>query len=73
MKKLTSERLGRESLAAWEDRKQNTDPEVSVMKEMDKEKEAIDALAEPEVVVSEPTEKDSEAQIQPGTSCAIIN
>ncbi|KAL0108974.1 hypothetical protein PUN28_014223 [Cardiocondyla obscurior] len=29
VKKLTSERLGREGLAAWEDRKSNTDPEVA--------------------------------------------
>ncbi|TGZ55798.1 Adenylate cyclase [Temnothorax longispinosus] len=29
VKKLTSERLGREGLAAWEDRKSNTDPEIA--------------------------------------------
>ncbi|XP_033209357.1 adenylyl cyclase 78C-like isoform X2 [Belonocnema kinseyi] len=65
VKKLTSERLGRESLAAWDDRKQNADPEMTDMKEMDKEKEALDTPVEPEVIVSEPTEKDEEAEIQP--------
>lgn len=66
VKKLTSERLGREGLAAWESRKQTTDPEVTDMEEInDKTNEAIDAPVEEEVVTSKSPEKDLEAQIQP--------
>ena len=71
MKKLTSERLGRESLAAWEDRKQNSASEITDPKEKDETKEAIDAPVEPEAVRTEAPVEDQEAEIQAGTSCII--
>lgn len=71
MKKLTSERLGREGLAAWEDRKSNADPEVAA-----EAKDAGQAPAEndesantePEATVgTEQSVDDEEAQTQHGT------
>ncbi|XP_051162832.1 adenylyl cyclase 78C-like isoform X2 [Leptopilina boulardi] len=65
VKKLTSERLGRESLAAWESRKETTVPEDTDMEELnDKTKEIVDTSNEEEVVTSKTQEKDLEAQIQ---------
>lgn len=71
MKKLTSERLGREGLAAWEDRKSNPDPEVA--------SEAKDASQAPTESIEDDNEEaeaadgaeeavaDEEAQTQRGT------
>ncbi|EZA54802.1 hypothetical protein DMN91_007094 [Ooceraea biroi] len=69
VKKLTSERLGREGLAAWEERKSNADPEVAanaknVVEALNESEEAT--KTEPEAVVgAEPAEADEEAQAQP--------
>ncbi|EFN82018.1 Adenylate cyclase type 8 [Harpegnathos saltator] len=41
VKKLTSERLGREGLAAWEDRKSNNDPEVAEEKDINVFKKGV--------------------------------
>jgi len=72
VKKLTSERLGREGLAAWEDRKSNADPEVAA-EEKDAGQAPVEdveaAKAEPEAIVGaeEADEADEEAQTQRGT------
>ncbi|XP_015596433.1 adenylate cyclase type 8 isoform X2 [Cephus cinctus] len=52
VKKLTSERLGREGLAAWEDRKLNADPEALESKGTEKEIGPSNAETEPEVPVA---------------------
>ncbi|XP_077277148.1 adenylyl cyclase 78C isoform X4 [Temnothorax americanus] len=68
VKKLTSERLGREGLAAWEDRKSNTDPEITAEEKNagqapDENVEA--ATTEPETAVeTEQPVADEEAQTQ---------
>ncbi|XP_012222680.1 adenylyl cyclase 78C isoform X3 [Linepithema humile] len=68
VKKLTSERLGREGLAAWEDRKSNTDPEVAAEARDDDQSPVEDdeaAKTEPEGAVgSEQAVTDEEAQTQ---------
>lgn len=73
MKKLTSERLGREGLAAWEDRKSNPDPEVAAEVRDDEQLPVEDdeaAKTEPEgAVESEQAVADEEAQTQRGTKC----
>lgn len=71
MKKLTSERLGREGLAAWEERKSNTDPEVAAEEKDDGQVSAENdeaANAEPETAsgADQPV-ADEEAQTQHGT------
>lgn len=69
MKKLTSERLGREGLAAWEDRKSNADPEIIVENKENNEapdEDIEDAEAEPEVGEGQ-DDPDEEAQTQHGT------
>ncbi|XP_043469096.1 adenylyl cyclase 78C-like isoform X2 [Leptopilina heterotoma] len=67
VKKLTSERLGREGLAAWQSQKgETTVAEDTDMEEIDdKTKEDVDTPKEEEVVNSKTQEKDLEAQIQP--------
>lgn len=66
VKKLTSERLGREGLAAWEDRKCSNDPDP-VDEVMDTSDAADDSSeAEPEAAVAEEPVEDEEAQSQPG-------
>lgn len=70
MKKLTSERLGREGLAAWEDRKSNADPEVAAeAKDAGQAPDENDesANAEPEADGAEEDVDDEEAQTQRGT------
>lgn len=68
MKKLTSERLGREGLAAWEDRKSNNGSEVTEEKDVDAPAVNDEAAkAEPEVAVGEQPVADEEAQTQRGT------
>lgn len=69
MKKLTSERLGREGLAAWEDRKSNNDPEVAGVKDIISEPsdDDEDAKAETEAAATEQPVADEEAQTQRGT------
>ncbi|XP_071569284.1 adenylyl cyclase 78C isoform X3 [Temnothorax nylanderi] len=68
VKKLTSERLGREGLAAWEDRKSNADPEIAAEEKdagqaLDENVEA--ATTEPETAVeAEQPVADEEAQTQ---------
>ncbi|KYM77559.1 Adenylate cyclase type 8 [Atta colombica] len=68
VKKLTSERLGREGLAAWEDRKSNTDPEVAAEAKDDGEAPVNDdetSKAEPEAADgAEQSVADEEAQTQ---------
>jgi hypothetical protein len=72
VKKLTSERLGREGLAAWEERKSNADPEVAA--DAKDEDDTLDeseetTKTEPEVAVgAEPAVTDEEAQMQHGTN-----
>ncbi|XP_054014639.1 adenylyl cyclase 78C-like isoform X1 [Hylaeus anthracinus] len=61
VKKLTSERLGREGLAAWQDRASNNDPEVP---EPEEDLEPDDPDTDPdEGLADEPV--DAEAQPQP--------
>lgn len=70
MKKLTSERLGREGLAAWEDRKSNTDPEVAAEEKNDGQVPAENdeaAKAEAETASGAESVADEEAQTQCGT------
>lgn len=71
VKKLTSERLGREGLAAWEDRKSNNDPEVAEEEDINEPAEDAEAAkAEPEAAAAAATEQpvaDEEAQTQRGT------
>lgn len=68
MKKLTSERLGREGLAAWEDRKSNNDSEAGEAKVASAPVESDeDAKTETEVAVAEQPVADEEAQTQRGT------
>ncbi|XP_011634249.1 adenylate cyclase type 8 isoform X1 [Pogonomyrmex barbatus] len=66
VKKLTSERLGREGLAAWEDRKSNTDPEVAAEeKDVGQAPAENDEKAEPEAAAeAEQPVADEEAQTQ---------
>jgi len=71
VKKLTSERLGREGLAAWEERKSNADPEVAA--DSKDEDDTLDeseetTKTEPEAVGAEPSVTDEEAQTQHGTN-----
>lgn len=68
VKKLTSERLGREGLAAWEDRKSNADPEIVIEPKDISQEPAEDveaAKAEPEAAEQAVTEE--EAPTQRGT------
>jgi len=71
VKKLTSERLGREGLAAWEDRKSNADPEVTAEAKdagQASDESVESANAEPEAAVgAEEAVDDEEAQTQRGT------
>lgn len=63
MKKLTSERLGREGLAAWEDRKSNNDPEVPDINETTDPADDADIPTDPDVVLAEqPVDAESQAQ-----------
>ncbi|XP_012342134.1 adenylyl cyclase 78C isoform X4 [Apis florea] len=63
VKKLTSERLGREGLAAWEDRKSNNDPEVPDINETSDPIEDADIPTDPDVVLAEePVDTESQAQ-----------
>ncbi|XP_076228761.1 adenylyl cyclase 78C isoform X2 [Nomia melanderi] len=63
VKKLTSERLGREGLAAWEDRKSSNDPEVPDDSESADGTEDPETPGDPEVVLDgQPV--DTEAQTQ---------
>ncbi|XP_006612504.1 adenylyl cyclase 78C-like isoform X4 [Apis dorsata] len=63
VKKLTSERLGREGLAAWEDRKSNNDPEVPDINETTDPIEDADIPTDPDVVLAEePVDTESQAQ-----------
>ncbi|XP_076685678.1 adenylyl cyclase 78C isoform X3 [Andrena cerasifolii] len=63
VKKLTSERLGREGLAAWEERKSNNDPEVPDENETIEEAEdADDSPDADEDIAEQPV--DAEAQTQ---------
>lgn len=67
---MTSERLGREGLAAWEDRKSNADPEVAAEAKDDDQSPVEDdeaAKTEPEGAVGSETVTDEEAQTQRGT------
>jgi len=71
VKKLTSERLGREGLAAWEERKSNADPEVAAdaKDEDDTLDESEETKTEPEAAAGEePSVADEEAQTQHGTN-----
>ncbi|XP_076247270.1 adenylyl cyclase 78C isoform X3 [Calliopsis andreniformis] len=63
VKKLTSERLGREGLAAWEERKSNNDPEVPDTKETTESIEDGDVSPDGDVVLAEQP-VDAEAQTQ---------
>ncbi|XP_017790028.1 PREDICTED: adenylate cyclase type 8 [Habropoda laboriosa] len=63
VKKLTSERLGREGLAAWEDRKSNNDPELPEINEMPELIEDAEISTDPDVVLAEQP-VDAEAQTQ---------
>lgn len=77
MKKLTSERLGREGLAAWEDRKSTADPEIAAEAKNAGQAPDVsveDANAEPEAGVgAEQAESDEEAQPQYGTKSRFRN
>jgi len=77
VKKLTSERLGREGLAAWEDRKSNADPEiVAEVKEDDQapDEHIEDAEEESDVAAGEgEADPDEEAQTQRGTKASPGN
>lgn len=67
MKKLTSERLGREGLAAWEDRKSNADPEI-VAEAKDDDQAPVESVEEAESEAgAEQDVPDEEAQTQRGT------
>lgn len=67
VKKLTSERLGREGLAAWEDRKSNNDSEVAEEKDISPPAENAEAAkTEPEAAAAEQPVADEEAQTQRG-------
>lgn len=70
VKKLTSERLGREGLAAWEDRKSNNDPEVPDTEEENEPPEDPEISTDPDVVLAEEP-VDAEAQTQRGTICTL--
>lgn len=78
MKKLTSERLGREGLAAWEERKSNADPEVAEDDGKD-DNEALNsseetAKTEPEAPAgAESALDDEEAQTQCGTDWSPVS
>ncbi|CAK9816577.1 Adenylyl cyclase 78C [Anthophora plagiata] len=63
VKKLTSERLGREGLAAWEDRKSNNDPELPEINETTDPIEDAEISTDPDVVLAEQP-VDAEAQTQ---------
>lgn len=74
---MTSERLGREGLAAWEDRKSNTDPEVAAEAKDDGEAPVNDdetSKEEPEAADgAEQSVADEEAQTQRGTKSQFRN
>lgn len=72
VKKLTSERLGREGLAAWEDRKSNNDPEVPDINETTNPIEDADISTDPDVVLAEEP-VDTESQAQRGLLIYIFN
>lgn len=65
MKKLTSERLGRESLAAWEDRKSASELESSA-KETDDDEEKVLNVKDEVIAFAERSRNDEEAQIPRG-------
>lgn len=69
VKKLTSERLGREGLAAWEDRKSTSDPEAAGIKGTSVAIE--DTETEPETTIAEQSVSDDETPIQPGVNHEI--
>lgn len=72
MKKLTSERLGREGLAAWEDRKSNNDPEVPDTNETTESIEEADESPDgDEALPEQPV--DAESQTQRGTISSAID
>lgn len=60
VKKLTQERLGRESLAAWEEGKPSAEPEDFIQDLDDKTKKSSDASADTEVVYPDPSASDKE-------------
>ena len=64
VKKLTSERLGREGLAAWGmDRTSNNDPEVPDINEITDPVEDADISTDPDVVLADqPVDAESQAQ-----------
>ncbi|XP_020287381.1 adenylate cyclase type 8-like isoform X2 [Pseudomyrmex gracilis] len=65
VKKLTSERLGREGLAAWEDRKSNADPEIVIEPKDTSQEPAEDveaAKAEPEAAEQAVSEEEAPTQ-----------
>ncbi|XP_011176246.1 adenylyl cyclase 78C isoform X2 [Solenopsis invicta] len=67
VKKLTSERLGREGLAAWEDRKSNggPDPEVAAgTKDQSPDENVESSKTEPEATSTDQPVADEEAQTQ---------
>lgn len=70
MKKLTSERLGREGLAAWEDRKSHNDPEVPDVTETIEPTEDAEVSTEPDVVLPEQP-VDAESQTQRGLTRSV--
>lgn len=72
MKKLTSERLGREGLAAWEDRKSNNDPEVPDINETTDPTEDADISTDPDVALADQP-VDAESQAQRGSIIFNIN
>ncbi|KZC05160.1 Adenylate cyclase type 8 [Dufourea novaeangliae] len=63
VKKLTSERLGREGLAAWEDRKSTNDPEVADESDSSDPNEDGEIPTDPDVVLADQP-VDTEAQTQ---------
>ncbi|XP_033339591.2 adenylyl cyclase 78C isoform X1 [Megalopta genalis] len=63
VKKLTSERLGREGLAAWEDRKSSSDPEVPDDTETEEAIDDDETPGDPEVDLDDQS-VDAEAQTQ---------
>ncbi|KAJ8684167.1 hypothetical protein QAD02_019959, partial [Eretmocerus hayati] len=63
VKKLTSERLGRESLAAWEESKESIEPELDDAQEMnERTKKSSDASADTEVGFPSNDQADQEKQ-----------
>ncbi|XP_058793697.1 adenylyl cyclase 78C-like [Phymastichus coffea] len=66
VKKLTQERLGRESLAAWEEGKPSVEPEDFDQDLDDKTKKSSDASADTDVVYPDQSATDKEAVFKKG-------